>query len=154
MSTARSNILACSVLLAACGSPAASNSSLAPGVPTSTAIGAPAVAAPAVTSAPTRPAAAAAPPTQTIVNGVEHVEGEKLDLLFEGKKCIHARFCVTGAPSVFLANVEGPWIHPDAMDAERLVDIAHACPSGAIRYERKDGRPDETPAPVNLIAIR
>ena len=57
------------------------------------------------------------------------------------------------AKGVF-ANVEGPWIHPDAMDAERLVDIAHACPSGAIRYQRKDGRPDEAPPPVNLIAVR
>jgi CDGSH-type Zn-finger protein/uncharacterized Fe-S cluster protein YjdI len=98
--------------------------------------------------------AAMAAPKQTIIDGVEHVEGQKLDIFFEGKKCIHARFCVTGAPKVFLANVEGPWIHPDAMDAERLVDIAHACPSGAIRYQRKDGRPDEAPPPVNLIAVR
>jgi CDGSH-type Zn-finger protein len=29
-----------------------------------------------------------------------------------------------------------------------------ACPSGAIRYMRKDGRPDEAPPPVNLISIR
>ncbi|HKA57465.1 MAG TPA: CDGSH iron-sulfur domain-containing protein, partial [Gemmatimonadales bacterium] len=28
------------------------------------------------------------------------------------------------------------------------------CPSGAIRYRRKDARPDEAPPPVNLIAIR
>ncbi len=70
------------------------------------------------------------------------------------KKCIHARFCVTGAPKVFLANVQGPWIHPDAMEVERLVDIAHICPSGAIRYRRKDSKPDEAPPPVNLLAIR
>jgi CDGSH-type Zn-finger protein/uncharacterized Fe-S cluster protein YjdI len=74
--------------------------------------------------------------------------------LFETKRCIHARFCVTGAPDVFLANVEGPWIHPDAMRVDRLVEIAHVCPSGAIRYERKDGVPNETPPPVNLIAVR
>jgi CDGSH-type Zn-finger protein len=40
------------------------------------------------------------------------------------------------------------------MDVERLVDIAHACPSGAIRYRRRDGRPDETAPPVNLAATR
>jgi CDGSH-type Zn-finger protein/uncharacterized Fe-S cluster protein YjdI len=77
-----------------------------------------------------------------------------LTLTFNAKRCIHARFCVTGAPKVFLANVVGPWIHPDAMDVERLVDVAHACPSGAIGYARKDGRPDEAPPPVNLASVR
>ena len=97
---------------------------------------------------------AAAPPAAKMVDGVEEIEGEKLTLLFEAKKCIHSRHCVTGAPKVFLANVEGPWIHPDAIDADRLVEIAHVCPSGAIRYRRKDGKPDETAPPVNLIAVR
>jgi len=90
----------------------------------------------------------------TVANGIEVVEGRELTLTFEGRRCIHARFCVTGAPTVFLANVKGPWIHPDTMDTERLADVAHACPSGAIRYRRKDGRPNETPPPVNLMSIR
>ena len=62
--------------------------------------------------------------------------------------------CVTGAPKVFLANVKGPWISPDAIEVDRLVEISHACPSGAIRYQRKDGKHDETPPQVNLAAIR
>ena len=103
-------------------------------------------------------AAAASPhtdgPASTIVNGVETVAGAKLALSFETKRCIHARFCVTGAPKVFLANVQGPWIHPDAMEVERVVEVAHACPSGAITYHRLDGVHDETAPPVNLAAIR
>ena len=120
---------------------------------------APAVATAAVTPA-TAPLAGASttartsPPVPHVVNGVDEVEADKLTLLYEGKKCIHARFCVTGAPKVFLANVKGPWIDPDAMDVELLAGIAHACPSGAIRYRRKDGRPDETAPLVNLVAIR
>ena len=90
----------------------------------------------------------------TIVDGVEHVQGEKMELMFETKRCIHARFCVTGAPKVFLANVQGPWIHPDAMPVERVVEVAHACPSGAIRYRRVDGASDETAPPVNLASVR
>nr|WP_225737275.1 ferritin-like domain-containing protein [Dyella acidiphila] len=109
----------------------------------------PAAAPAAAVAAPPAPA-----PASTVQDGVERVEGEKITILYETKRCIHARFCVTGAPKVFLANVQGPWIHPDAMDAERLVDIAHACPSGAIRYQRRDGRPEETAPPVNLAAIR
>jgi CDGSH-type Zn-finger protein/uncharacterized Fe-S cluster protein YjdI len=90
----------------------------------------------------------------TIVDGVETVKGQRFELSFETKRCIHARFCVTGAPNVFLANVQGPWIHPDAMEVERVVEVAHACPSGAIRYHRTDGAHDELAPPVNLAAIR
>jgi CDGSH-type Zn-finger protein/uncharacterized Fe-S cluster protein YjdI len=89
-----------------------------------------------------------------VVNGTEHIEGQHLTLLYETKKCIHARFCVTGAPKVFIANVQGPWIDPDGIEVDKLVEIAHACPSGAIRYRRKDGKHDEVAPEVNLLAIR
>jgi CDGSH-type Zn-finger protein/uncharacterized Fe-S cluster protein YjdI len=93
-------------------------------------------------------------PDRSVHDGIEEIEAEKLTLIYEGKRCIHSRHCVTWGPNVFLANVEGPWIHPEAMDAERVAEIAHICPSGAIRYRRKDGRPDESAPPVNLAAVR
>lgn len=110
----------------------------------------------AITAAPasTTTSVPVAPPVPTVIDGVEHIEGRDLTLLYEGKKCIHARFCVTGAPKVFLANVKGPWISPDAVEVDHLVEIAHACPSGAIRYQRKDGKHDEIAPQVNLAAIR
>lgn len=110
----------------------------------------------AITAAPasTTTSMPVAPPVPTVIDGVEHIEGRDLTLLYEGKKCIHARFCVTGAPKVFLANVKGPWISPDAVEVDHLVEIAHACPSGAIRYQRKDGKHDEIAPQVNLAAIR
>jgi CDGSH-type Zn-finger protein/uncharacterized Fe-S cluster protein YjdI len=95
-----------------------------------------------------------APSVSETVDGVETAEGKSLTLLFEAKRCIHSRFCVTGAPTVFLANVKGEWLYPDTMDVERLVDIAHQCPSGAIRYKRKDGRENESAPPVNLVSVR
>jgi CDGSH-type Zn-finger protein/uncharacterized Fe-S cluster protein YjdI len=117
----------------------------------------PAAVAAAAMAIPT--VAAAAPlaadaPAASIANGVETVRGEKLELKYEAKLCIHSRFCVTGAPRVFLANVKGPWIHPDAMPVDALVEVAHACPSGAIRYHRLDGAPDESAPPVNLVGVR
>jgi CDGSH-type Zn-finger protein/uncharacterized Fe-S cluster protein YjdI len=115
-----------------------------------------AAAAPVVSATPE--ALDALEPTPTtepiIVDGVEIVEGQKMQLRFEGKRCIHARFCVTGAPRVFLANVKGPWIHPDDMDVEELAAIARDCPSGAINYTRKDGGRDEHAPPVNLVSVR
>ena len=106
---------------------------------------------------PLSAAAAASPPAAAVPqesDGVERVRGEKLELSFEAKRCIHSRFCVTWAPQVFLANVKGPWIHPDAMPVERLVEVAHACPSGAIRYRRLDAQPEESAPPVNLATLR
>jgi CDGSH-type Zn-finger protein/uncharacterized Fe-S cluster protein YjdI len=112
---------------------------------------------PAATKGPSAMTASsngASPPAPQTADGVDYIEGKDLTLIYEGKKCIHSRFCVTWAPKVFLANVKGPWIQPDAMETEALVEIAHVCPSGAIRYKRKDGVHDELPPPVNLVAVR
>ena len=92
-----------------------------------------ATTAPDTATATLAPVAHAAPPT-VLVDGAEIVDGETVQITFNGKLCIHSRFCVTGAPKVFLANVKGPWIHPDAMDAEELMAVARECPSGAIQY--------------------
>jgi CDGSH-type Zn-finger protein/uncharacterized Fe-S cluster protein YjdI len=93
-------------------------------------------------------------PTPRTVDGVDYIEGRDLTLIYEGVKCIHSRFCVTWGPKVFIANVKGPWINPDNMATDALVEIAHVCVSGAIRYQRKDGKPDEQPPAVNLISVR
>jgi CDGSH-type Zn-finger protein/uncharacterized Fe-S cluster protein YjdI len=116
---------------------------------------APVTAAPPLPAAPPSPATGARPiPPSTMIDGVEHVEGTALILAFEAKRCIHARHCVLGQPGVFKANVQGPWLDPDATSVEGLVTVAHMCPSGAIRYRRKDGGQDEATPPVNLVQIR
>jgi len=104
--------------------------------------------------APAAAASAPVPAQDTPAPSVEVVPGRDIEIHYTGRRCIHARFCVTGAPTVFLANVKGPWIHPDTMPVERLVDIAHACPSGAIQYQRLDGKENEQPPPVNLTTVR
>ncbi|MDV6332742.1 ferritin-like domain-containing protein [Asticcacaulis sp. 201] len=117
-----------------------------------------------------RPSAAQEPPvmaepqpgkaeTKGYENGqapaIERAEGKDVIIEFEAKRCIHARFCVLQQPGVFKANVVGPWIVPDDADcADNLVATAQNCPSGAIQYSRKDGRPQEMPPQVNLIQVR
>lgn len=87
-------------------------------------------------------------------DGVDEIRGKNLLIRFEGQRCIHARQCVLGRPDVFVPNAEGEWIHPDAAPVETVVALAHACPSGAIRYERLDGGPAEQPPLVNLVRVR
>jgi CDGSH-type Zn-finger protein/uncharacterized Fe-S cluster protein YjdI len=86
--------------------------------------------------------------------GIDIAHGKQVSLSFDTKRCIHARFCVTGLPRVFLANTPGQWIFPDEASAERLAAVAQACPSGAIQYARHDGGAPEVAPDVNLIRVR
>ena len=122
-------------------------------VPASAAAAAAAVSSAASSAAPPG-GAAGSPSAGSGPDGIERVRGEKLELTFEAKRCIHSRFCVTWTPQVFVANVKGPWIHPDAVPVERAVEVAHLCPSGAIRYQRLDGGAQEAAPPVNLAMVR
>jgi CDGSH-type Zn-finger protein/uncharacterized Fe-S cluster protein YjdI len=148
-----------SALAQAAGSPLAAPVGAAPAgvAPAGVApVATPAAAAP-VAAAPVSSSAAAAArpiPASTLIDGVEHVEGAALTLKYETKRCIHARHCVLGQPGVFKANVQGPWLDPDATSVEGMVTVAHLCPSGAIRYSRKDGGADESAPPVNLVQLR
>jgi len=86
---------------------------------------------------------------------VQTARGERITINFDTRRCIHARRCVMGAPSVFRANVEGTeWIDPDGASPEAIVRIAYACPSGAITVDRHDGDPGESPPAANLVMVR
>ncbi len=87
-------------------------------------------------------------------DGVEVVRGKRVLIAFEGKRCIHSRQCVLARPVVFVPNVQGEWIHPDAVPVDQVVAAALQCPSGAIRYERLDGEANELPPGVNTIRVR
>jgi len=81
-------------------------------------------------------------------------EGGGIAVSFEGKRCIHARFCVLGLPTVFRANAPGQWIHPEARTPDEIAEVVHQCPSGALTYRRTDGGPEEPAPDVNTIRLR
>jgi CDGSH-type Zn-finger protein/uncharacterized Fe-S cluster protein YjdI len=120
---------------------AAASSSTAPAVPSPV---------PATTPA----AAAIATPVPAPADVIEVARGERLTVFFEGRRCIHSRHCVLDAPDVFKANTPGEWIFPGRASHETVIGVAHACPSGAIRYERHDGGPPEAAPPVNQLRVR
>ena len=85
----------------------------------------------------------------------EIVTGRDVTIRFDGHRCIHSRMCVLGHPEVFVPNVKGEWIHPDAARAEAVMHVALSCPSGAIRVSRNDGAAtSDTPPLVNTVRIR
>src|SRR4051812_44503198 len=84
----------------------------------------------------------------------EEANGKHIIIRFDAGKCIHSRHCVLDRPDVFVPNVEGEWIHPDAATADEVAELAHNCPSGAIAYIRHDGKPQEAAPLVNILRVR
>ena len=83
------------------------------------------------------------------------VTGKEVTITFDGKRCVHSRNCVLSHPEVFVPNVEGAWIFPDAASAETVLRIGFTCPSGAIRVSRNDGGAgSEVPPVVNTVRVR
>lgn len=86
---------------------------------------------------------------------VEIVRGKQITIRFDGSLCVHSRNCVLGHPEVFVPNVKGDWIFPDAAPSDAVMRIAFNCPSGAIRVTRNDDTAtSEEPPVVNTVRIR
>ncbi|MBL4927847.1 CDGSH iron-sulfur domain-containing protein [Fuscibacter oryzae] len=86
---------------------------------------------------------------------MERVVGKVVTVEFDGKRCVHSRNCVLSHPEVFVPNVQGEWIFPDAATPEAVLQIGLNCPSGAIRVRRNDGAASSDAAPVvNLLRLR
>jgi CDGSH-type Zn-finger protein/uncharacterized Fe-S cluster protein YjdI len=86
---------------------------------------------------------------------VDVVKGREVTITFDGTRCVHSRNCVLGHPHVFVPNVKGDWIYPDAAPAATVLQIGFNCPSGAIRVTANDGSlTSETPPVVNTLRLR
>ncbi|HEX3673130.1 MAG TPA: CDGSH iron-sulfur domain-containing protein [Rhizomicrobium sp.] len=87
------------------------------------------------------------------MSDVETYPGQHLAILSDGKRCIHSRYCVLNLPNVFVPNVEGPWIHPDAASLEAGIAVITKCPSGALSYEPVGDTPAEGAPGVNTVRV-
>lgn len=87
--------------------------------------------------------------------GVEIVRGKQATIHFDAQRCIYSRHCVLSHPDVFVPNVKGEWIHPDAQPVEELIRIGQNCPSGAIRVVSNEGSASSDSFPlVNTLRVR
>jgi uncharacterized Fe-S cluster protein YjdI len=70
-------------------------------------------------------------------NGYKQYRGKDIDIYYNIDKCTHAGFCVQGNSSVFEVG-RRPWVLPDNGEAQQLADTINKCPSGALKFIRKD----------------
>ena len=86
---------------------------------------------------------------------IETAKGKTVSIHFDAKRCIHSRGCVLSHPDVYVPNVQGEWLHPDASSAEEVIRTGLNCPSGAIQVFRNDGTGSSNEPPVvNTLRVR
>lgn len=71
-------------------------------------------------------------------------DGQGVVVHWEPKLCIHFANCIRMQPGVFDPNAR-PWVRVDAASVDDFASAIRACPTGALRYERTDGSPQEAP---------
>jgi len=78
--------------------------------------------------------------------------GKDIDVTFDTKRCIHSAECVNRLAQVFDTS-RRPWVLPDNAPAGEVARVVMSCPSGALRFARKDGGTAEQPPEINLVVI-
>lgn len=79
-------------------------------------------------------------------------KGQAINVTYDVRRCIHAAECVRGLPATFNRH-QIPWVEPDKSPANDVAEVIMRCPSGALRFERKDaGLPEPTPA-ANTVTL-
>jgi CDGSH-type Zn-finger protein/uncharacterized Fe-S cluster protein YjdI len=82
---------------------------------------------------------------------VHHYRGEKIEVSWNAKRCIHVEECLHRLGMVFDLG-RRPWVLPDAASADQVADTILHCPSGALHFLRKDGGAPEAPDAFNTVS--
>lgn len=69
--------------------------------------------------------------------------GKDIDVYYKAEICTHPGYCVRGNPAVFDVK-RRPWVLPDNGDADKLMKLINVCPTGALKYIRKQKDGEET----------
>ncbi len=78
--------------------------------------------------------------------------GKDIDVTFELRRCIHAAECGGRLQAVFDV-AKRPWVQPDNATADQVQETIDHCPSGALKYVRHDGGPQEQRPDKNIIVV-
>ncbi|MDX1996602.1 MAG: CDGSH iron-sulfur domain-containing protein [Thermoanaerobaculia bacterium] len=90
--------------------------------------------------------------TSEFMSDIHHYRGAEIEVTWNKHRCTHTAVCLRSRPEVFDTAAK-PWVKPDAASAEAVIETVLACPSGALRFTRKDGSGAETPDGTNVVVI-
>jgi CDGSH-type Zn-finger protein/uncharacterized Fe-S cluster protein YjdI len=69
---------------------------------------------------------------------------DRIVVHWDSTRCIHTARCLNALPRVFDVQ-RRPWVDVEAADADAVADAVRTCPTGALRFERLDGGPQDDP---------
>lgn len=75
-----------------------------------------------------------------------------LRVLWDSSRCIHVAECIRALPRVF-NPLARPWVRMDAADSASIIEAVERCPTGALRYLRRDGVTETPASPATIEAI-
>jgi len=79
-------------------------------------------------------------------------ETDDIVVTYDPRRCIHSAECVRGLPDVFDPD-RRPWIDPSRAEADEIAGVVERCPTGALRYARRDDGPAERPDDENVARV-
>jgi len=80
-------------------------------------------------------------------------ESDSIRVFWDSDICVHVGLCFNGLPEAFDREAR-PWVDVNGADADAIAAQIEQCPSGALRYERLDGAPQEdTSQPVSIMPM-
>lgn len=83
---------------------------------------------------------------------VRRYEAGEVTVLWDSSRCVHFAACVRTLPDVFDPR-ERPWVRPAGADTEELMAAIRRCPTGALRYERRDGEPEPAELEATIVPV-
>ena len=91
-------------------------------------------------------------PRDALPEKLHSYTGAAIDVTYDKVRCIHFGSCIRALPRVFDPGSR-PWIITGNSTADRIAAAVEQCPSGSLKYIRKDGGPAEVPSAENAVLV-
>lgn len=73
---------------------------------------------------------------------IHHYQADGITISYERRRCTHVLECIRRQPEVF-DMTRRRWIDATRASADDIARAIEQCPTGALQYRRKDGKPEE-----------